>query len=422
MFPALGSSNGGVRVTISGRGFLGFSTLLTLGRCRWGLGAHTTALLSLTDEQIVCASARREDLRTGGNATHYVASTSSEEELFVALNAVDYSSTGYPFAFFSESIGNVSVGEGPAGGPSTGGTLTTVLGAGLEDVKYCKFGNGTASRVDGVCTYDSCVCVSTAIGDGTAPDGATFHDGPRKELSAGVGDGINPAVVHPRGFVPILLSRDGNNWFHTAQVFFYYPVPANFSSIYPGGGPDDAPTSVTLAGQGMKGFNGEASNCRCRWGGLEASADITTPISVSPSELVCMSFDRQEQGPGEVELYVSLNAGVDFHPTGQVFAFYTQPVVVRTGCLGAVKGCLTTGPTSGENPMKVTGIRFNVFVDYESARCRFLYRGGVYYNRIATIADGDFLGTGLKNGSITADGTSLYCICLLYTSPSPRDS
>ena len=41
---------------------------------------------------------------------------------------------------------------------------------------------------------------------------------------------------------------------------------------------------------------------------------------------------------------------------------------------------------------------------------RFLYGGGIYYNRIATLADGEFLGTGLKNGSITADGTSLYCI------------
>ena len=59
VFPALGSSNGGVRVTISGSGFLGFSTLLTLGRCRWGKGLHTTELLSLTDEQI---EARGRDL------------------------------------------------------------------------------------------------------------------------------------------------------------------------------------------------------------------------------------------------------------------------------------------------------------------------------------------------------------------------
>ena len=91
--------------------------------------------------------------------------------------------------------------------------------------------------------------------------------------------------------------------------------------------------------------------------------------------------------------------------------------MVRTGCLGAVKGCLTTGPTSGDNPLYVTGIGMNVFVDYASARCRFLYGGGVYYNRIARIEDahGDetlavYLGVGLKNGSITADGSALYCI------------
>jgi hypothetical protein len=146
--------------------------------------------------------------------------------------------------------------------------------------------------------------------------------------------------------------------------------------------------------------------------------------------------------------YVSLNKGVDYHATGQSFVFYTQPTMVRTGCLGAVKGCLTTGPTTGNNPVKVTGSGFSVFVDYSSARCRFLYGGtrpairtapatpqqsravprlspafqprlpgGVYYNRIATLVDGDFLGTGLNNGSITADGASLYCITPQVTTP-----
>ena len=46
----------------------------------------------------------------------------------------------------------------------------------------------------------------------------------------------------------------------------------------------------------------------------------------------------------------------------------------KAGCLGAVKGCLTTGPTTGNNPVKVTGMGFNVFVDYASARCRFRSR------------------------------------------------
>ena len=437
VFPELGSSNGGVRVTVSGRGFLGFSELLTLGRCRWG-GSYTTALLSLADEQLVCASARRDDLMAFNESAN-------GEELYVALNAVDYSSTGAAFAFYSESITNVTVGGGPAGGPAEGpygsqegdtvarGSLATVLGVGLKGVAYCKFGNGTASPVSGVCTSDACVCVSTPVGDGTAPDGAAFAAGAVKELSAGVGDGINPAVVHPRGFVPLLLSRNGRDFFHTGEFFFYFPAPANFSSIYPGGGPLNdypswVPTSVTLTGEGFRAFDGEASNCRCRWGNDASEAThVTTPTVVNTTSMVCDSYSRQtcpvdpETGLPrpfcEVELYISLNSGVDFHATGQQYRFYTKPVMVRTGCLGAVKGCLTTGPTIGNNPVKVTGMGFDVFVDYASARCRFLYGGGVYFDRIATLvdgealgADGDALGTGLKNGSIAEDGRSLYCI------------
>ena len=47
---------------------------------------------------------------------------------------------------------------------------------------------------------------------------------------------------------------------------------------------------------------------------------------VTSSSLVCKSFDRGT--PGTVQLYVSLNAGADFHATGLTFVFYTQPVMV----------------------------------------------------------------------------------------------
>ena len=62
------------------------------------------------------------------------------------------------------------------------------------------------------------------------------------------------------------------------------------------------------------------------------------------------------------------------------------------------------------NPVKVTGIGLHVFVDYANARCRFAFQGGVYYSRVATASDGAFLGTGLGGGSITAEGSSLYCV------------
>ena len=82
-------------------------------------------------------------------------------------------------------------------------------------------------------------------------------------------------------------------------------------------------------------------------------------------------------------LDVSLNTGQDFHGTGQHFVFYDNPTLLRTGCLGAKKGCLITGPTFGGNPMQVTGLGFNAYVDYERARCKFSSGAYVFIDRIA---------------------------------------
>ena len=38
-------------------------------------------------------------------------------------------------------------------------------------------------------------------------------------------------------------------------------------------------------------------------------------------------------------------------------------MLIRTGCLGATKGCLTQGPSIGDNPVMVTGLGLDVFVE-----------------------------------------------------------
>lgn len=110
--PALGASNGGVRVTIRGLGFSRFSGLAEFAACRWGSGEHMTVPLSLTDEEIICESARRDDLSANANNTRQ---QQTSEGLFVALNAVDFTWTQEVFEYFSESVSNLTVGTGPAG-------------------------------------------------------------------------------------------------------------------------------------------------------------------------------------------------------------------------------------------------------------------------------------------------------------------
>ena len=172
-----------------------------------------------------------------------------------------------------------------------------------------------------------------------------------------------------------------------------------------------------MSGSGFLAFDGDAATVRCRWG-VEEHA-VTTPHVVADETLVCPSFRRL--GPGTVELYISLNAGADYHATGLDFVFYHQPVMLGTGCLGATKGCLTQGPTAGLNPLRVVGLHLDAYVDYENARCRFTFMGTAFEGRVADardVVDGEgidafdtaFLGEGLRNGSIAADGRSLYCM------------
>ena len=355
--PDVGSSNGGARVTIDGRGFLGFTTDQSLGRCSFG--GQTTSLLRLTDEQVVCSSATRPP-----NATAALERPPPDETpVELALNGVDFTPAGI-FTFFSERVNTTRVEGGPTGGPALGGTILTVVGDGLQGVTHCKFGNGTAMPVLSA-SFGALTCPSSQLGEGAAADGAAFLEGPREESisAAAAKDYTQEALVlanYKRGFVPLLLSRgDASGFFFTANYFYFYPAPANFTSVLPRGGPvmdgpTWRPTAVTITGEGFLGFDGQAAQARCRWGGAEAANDVTTPISMTDTAIVCESYARQTAGT--VELYVSLNSGADFHATGQTFVFYPQPVMLRTGCLGAVKGCLTTGPTTGNNPMKVSGI------------------------------------------------------------------
>lgn len=96
------------------------------------------------------------------------------------------------------------------------------------------------------------------------------------------------------------------------------------------------------------------------------------------SAVVCISFDLSASpAPAlptiPVEVFVSLNAGGDYHATGLFFTYYREPAVFLTGCKELqVKGCYTAGPTIGGNPVKVT--RFNaLYVSIDLWVCHNVY-------------------------------------------------
>ena len=150
-----------------------FSGLAEQARCRWG-AVHTTVPELLEPGRVVCRSAARPDLEAD-----------SSDELFLALNALDFSPTGENFSYFIEAVANISVMAGPAGGPSAGGTALTIRGTALEAVTHCQFGNSSASAVLSA-SAEEVVCPSTAVDSFTGLDGAMFEGHVQLDL---LGDG-----------------------------------------------------------------------------------------------------------------------------------------------------------------------------------------------------------------------------------------
>lgn len=260
--PAACSSNGGVHVTLTGVGFQAFSLASATARCRWGDTA-ATELLSISDTVIVCASAAFSGLANDTSA-----------EVSLALNGVDFSSTGKSLHYLTESVARVTVGEGAAGGPLSGGTLLQLHGTSLGAVTHCMFGLNV-SRATGVAvpsTASVVVCPSPPS-LGLDLDQTAFDPTAGRRLQAG-----SLASDSRGGSVPVLLSRDGVSFFHTAQTYFYFDAPHNFTSLYPRGGTDGKPTRVTISGLGFLGFTDDVSQVRSL-----ASRTTPTPRLSHPS-------------------------------------------------------------------------------------------------------------------------------------------
>ena len=82
------------------------------------------------------------------------------------------------------------------------------------DVTHCRFGNGTSAEVFRPSTNDTVACNASDIGSLNLPDGADFS-----ETNALAATGGSATGSTQQGFLPILLSRDGETYFFTAMTF-----------------------------------------------------------------------------------------------------------------------------------------------------------------------------------------------------------
>ena len=122
----------GTAVTVHGEGFTAFGSEANRVRCRWGQAdADQTPALLLEPTKLVCKAHSK--------------SSAGPHELFVALNAVDFGSTGLQYKYYAQLA---ALELAPNGGPLHGGTPVTFSGNGLDalygalDDTLCRWGAG----------------------------------------------------------------------------------------------------------------------------------------------------------------------------------------------------------------------------------------------------------------------------------------
>jgi alpha-tubulin suppressor-like RCC1 family protein len=222
----------------------------------------------------------------------------------------------------------------PAGGPMTGGTVVTVLGAGFSPTPTlrCLFGSGAVIAQAVFVSSSAVLCTTPAVTTAAS---------------------VSSVRVSVDGVLATLSSSPATD--------FTYHGPLNITAISPALGPSGAtaPLIVTLtaaagSGSGAISTGLGAAAGRCRIGGADTAFAAITSLAIT-----CAVAD----GVGESPVLVALN-GVDFQTlAGLKFAFYHLVTVSPT-----------LGPVAGGTRVIITGTGFATppagHADY-AWQCRF---------------------------------------------------
>jgi hypothetical protein len=197
--PNSGPTTGGTVVTITGTNFID-ATAVSFGP------ANTASTFSIVNTTTIVATAPSGQLGTFDVQV-------SNPDGASATNSADQ------FTYTTASVPTLT-GISPNSGPSTGGTVVTITGAGLSDASSVDFGSGNPSQAYTVNT-------STSI-TATAPPGTV-------------------------GTVDVTVATDGGTSATSAADQFTYtvPPPPAVSGVSPSSGPNG--TLVTITGTNLSG-------------------------------------------------------------------------------------------------------------------------------------------------------------------------
>ena len=288
-------------------------------QCKHGVSSSTTKQSSFSDgankTTFTCARDRRThggiilDSSTSAMGVRYPSS--------VAMN--DGSDTGPLSSIFYEQARSPAVtGVSPSIGPSTGGTIVTVIGVNFTN------------------TYDL-VCMFGEV----QTIGRWFSE---TEVRCRTPKHV-PSTVY------LEVSNNGFD-FSTSGSEYTFHVSPSVVSVWPNHGPERGMTVVTVYGNHFV----NTKLLRCQFGG------ILTPVQryVSSTEITCYAPDLRRIGrPGSVNIEIT-NNNQTYTTNGVRYMYDAQAMVSVLSP--------QTGPSSGNSRVVLYGYGFR---DYPTLGCRF---------------------------------------------------
>ena len=328
--PGGGLSSGGTMVTLHGRRFVSLPA-----SCLFG-SVHVAATV-VNSSVVLCAAPAPASVSSAA-ATVTLTLNGELGPQAVALGQHEY----YYYNASAVRIDSVL----PLGGPSDGGTVVTLRGAGFSDLGgvYCRFGSDTLGAVQAtLVSAGELTCVSPPS--------------PHRDAAG--------AAVGGRTMLAVTLNGDADAYSPSNVSFFEYltsGLDVQLSSVLPAAGPSAGGSLLNVSGQGFAALG----SVLCRFG----TDDQSSAASVVSSSLIqCrspaisdpLSSDGRVGVAGQREwLHVSLN-GQEYTSSLVSFLAYDASRVHVSAVMP--RG----GPLAGGTDVLVLG---GGFADYR-AHCRF---------------------------------------------------
>ena len=327
VMPRGGPLAGGTDVLVLGGGFADYRA-----HCRFGMGPLRRATV-LNSSALRCVTEAQEE------------ASSATVEITLNGDIASRTADGVRFEFYNASAVRID-SVLPLGGPSDGGTVVTLRGAGFSDLGgvYCRFGSDTLGAVQAtLVSAGELTCVSPPS--------------PHRDAAG--------AAVGGRTMLAVTLNGDADAYSPSNVSFFEYltsGLDVQLSSVLPAAGPSAGGSLLNVSGQGFAALG----SVLCRFG----TDDQSSAASVVSSSLIqCrspaisdpLSSDGRVGVAGQREwLHVSLN-GQEYTSSLVSFLAYDASRVHVSAVMP--RG----GPLAGGTDVLVLG---GGFADYR-AHCRF---------------------------------------------------